>query len=62
MRTRKYYNYIQAQIFEIPDNLGNNVKAKIKEMFANGIRFWHYDNFDGVDFTKNNYERFLDNE
>lgn len=60
LRTRKYYNYIQAQIFEIPDNLGNNVKAKIKEMFANGIRFWHYDNFDGVDFTKNNYERFLD--
>lgn len=62
MRTRKYYNYIQANIFEIEDKIGNNVKEKIKQMFANGIRFWHYDNFDGVDFTKNNYERFIDNE
>lgn len=62
MRTRKYYNYVQANIFEIEDKIGNNVKEKIKQMFANGIRFWHYDNFDGIDFTKNNYERFLDNE
>ncbi len=60
LRTRKYYNYIQAQIFEIPEKLGNNVKEKIKQMFANGIRFWHYDTYTGVDFTKNNYERFLD--
>lgn len=62
LRTRKFYNYIQAQIFEIPEKLGNNVKEKIKQMFANGVRFWHYDNYTGVDFTKNNYERFIDNE
>ena len=62
LRTRKYYNYVQANIFEIDEKLGNNVKEKIKQMFANGIRFWHYDNFAGVDFTLNNYERFIDNE
>lgn len=62
IKTRKYYNYVQANIFEIPDKLGNNVKEAIKLMFANGIRFWHYDSYTGVDFTQNNYERFLDNE
>lgn len=60
MRTRKYYNYIQAQIFEIPEKLGNNIKEEIKKMFANGIRFWHYDTYTGVNFSQNNYERYLD--
>ena len=62
LRSRKYYNYIQADIFEIPAKIGNNIKEEIKKMFSNGIRFWHADTFAGVDFTLNNYERYLDNE
>lgn len=62
MRSRKYYNYIQANIFEIPAKIGNNIKEEIKKMFSNGIRLWHADTFEGVDFTLNNYERFIDEQ
>lgn len=60
MKSKKYYNFIQADIFEIPANIGNNIKEEIKKMFSNGIRFWHADTFTSVDFTLNNYERYLD--
>lgn len=62
MRSRKYYNFIQANIFEIPAQIGNNIKEEIKKMFSNGIRLWHADTFEGVDFTLNNYERFIDEQ
>lgn len=59
VKTRKYYNYIKALIFEIDGNISERVRDLIKEIFAKGIRIWHYDSFNGIDFNLNNYERSL---
>lgn len=62
IKTRKYYNYIQAIIFDIDAHISEQVKDVIKQSFRNGIRVWHADAGTAIDFTTNNYERFLDNE
>jgi len=58
IRTRKYYNYIQAQLELINGNLSNDLKMRIKQKLNNGVRFWHTDK---IDYTKENYERWLEN-
>lgn len=60
IKTRKYYNYIQALIFEIDGNISERVRDLIKGIFAKGVRVWHYDSFIGIDFNVNNYERSID--
>lgn len=60
-KTRKYYNYVQANVFELNINVGEDIKQAIKNMFANGVRIWHGDTFTGIDFAQINYERSIDN-
>lgn len=60
IKTRKYYNYIKALIFEIDGNISERVRDLIKGIFAKGVRVWHSDSFIGIDFNINNYERSLD--
>lgn len=60
IKTRKYYNYIQANVFEIDAKISENVKDLIKSIFKKGIRVWYSDTFTGeIDFNLNNYERSL---
>lgn len=61
-KTRKYYNYIQAIVFDIDAPICETIKDEIKQSFSRGIRIWHGDTITNVDFTVNNYERYLDNE
>lgn len=61
IKTRKYYNYLQAQIFDIDAQISEQLKDVIKQAISKGIRFWHKDNFTKIDFTLNNIERSIDN-
>lgn len=62
VKTRKYYNYIQANIFDVDGKIAEQIKDLIKQSISKGIRFWHKDNFTGViDFTLNNIERSVTN-
>lgn len=57
---RKYYNYVKAYIEEIDAglvNISNIVHNRIREIFARGIRMWNARTFD---YTKENYERWLE--
>ena len=60
-KTRRYYNYVQALIFEIDCEIAEQVKDYLKSIFAKGIRFWHADTFQSIDFTLNNIERSIYN-
>ena len=67
IKTRKYYNYIQGIIYDIDAQIAEQVKDKIKEIFKNGVRFWHADAWEDItqlqiDFNVNNIERSIDNE
>lgn len=62
IKTRKYFNYIQAIVFEIDAPLSERVKDLIKNLFLKGVRIWHAKENKKVNFNLNNYERFLDNE
>lgn len=67
IKTRKYYNYIQGIIYDIDAQIAEQVKDKIKEIFKNGVRFWHADAWKDItqlqiDFNVNNIERSIDNE
>lgn len=57
IKTRVYYNYIQAEIYDIEAQMSESIKERFKEIFRKGIRFWHYDNFNGIDYSLNNIER-----
>lgn len=63
---RHYYNYVRASLENITSNLllSNAVRAKIKEIYANGVRFWNvFDNqTPSFNYNKENYERWLNNE
>ena len=60
IKSRKYYNYIQAVIFDIDAHIGEAIKDMIKTTFLNGIRFWHASNFAGIDYNLNNYETIVE--
>lgn len=55
---RKYFDYIQAEIDVIPINISNDEKKGLSQIFRQGIRLWHTDNFEG--YTYENYERSLE--
>lgn len=57
---RKHYNYVKAYVEEIDTglvNISNIVHNRIREIFARGIRMWNARTFD---YTKENYERWLE--
>lgn len=61
--SRKYHNYVQAVIEDITAPWSLNVKELFKIVFANGVRFWHYNNgeWNGIEnYVENNYERIFD--
>lgn len=54
--TRKYFNYIQADCESINienGSLSNDIRDRIRNIFARGIRLWHGDI---ADYGKENYE------
>lgn len=53
-RTRKNFNFIQADIENIESSISNDTKEKIKEIFRNGIRLWHIDT---INYSAENLER-----
>lgn len=64
---RKYWNYIQAYIEELPQtyyNFNYKVENEIKNAFDRGIRFWTvadvYNDTIKFDYTLPNYEKYLD--
>lgn len=64
LHTRKYFNYIKAQlgdIWGVP--LSNETKNDIKQRFANGLRFWDYSTYNTSEgkYNLENYELWLDN-
>lgn len=57
---RKNYNYVRAYIEEINAglvNISNIVHNRLREIFARGVRMWNTRTFD---YTKENYERWLE--
>lgn len=63
LHTRKYFDYVQAQITEIQGiALSNEIRNDIKQHFARGIRFWNYTTFatNGVQYDLENYELWLE--
>lgn len=63
IHTRKYFNYIKAQIGDIQGvPLTNEIRNDIKQRFANGVRFWDATTFatNGVQYDKENYELWLE--
>ena len=59
LRTRKIFNYIEADIENIIGNLSENVKSLIREKLKRGVRFWHINE---IDFSLQNYETYFDEE
>lgn len=58
VNTRKYYNYIKANIQETSGiNISRIVHERFKEMFARGVRFWNVDSFS---YDLENYEKWLE--
>lgn len=62
INTRKYFNYLQAIIYDIDAHISEQVKDKIKNIFANGVRVWHADATQNINFNLINYERSIENE
>lgn len=56
---RHYFNFVQANIENIIGDISNPIREDIRQRFADGIRFWNEDN---IDYTMENYERWLNNE
>ena len=56
---RHYFNFIQATIEDIKGNMSTPIREDIRQRFANGVRFW---NDDEIQYEKENYERWLNNE
>lgn len=58
LNTRKYYNYIEAEIQETSGiNISKSVHDKFKTLFARGVRFWNVDTFS---YDLENYEKWLE--
>ncbi len=55
---RQYFNYVVAHIDNINSPLSNEIKAKIRSIFSNGIRFWNLTD-EMFKFEKENFERYL---
>lgn len=55
-KTRVAFNYIKCTLTNIDGQISNTIKERLKRIFENGIRLWHQDS---VDFTVQNYERYL---
>lgn len=53
---RANFNYIEADLINIPIRISNVEKARLKAKFNRGIRFW---NNDLVDFSAENYENWI---
>ncbi len=58
VHTRKYHNYIKAQLQSIKGNLSNAAREDLRRRFADGVRFW---NGDSVEYKYENYELWLEN-
>ena len=56
--TRKYYNYIEADVDVISSNISNEEKDRLRERLSS-VRFWHSDT---VQYTLENYETWLEEE
>ena len=57
LRTRKVFNFIQANIDGISGTISETVRTTIREAFARGVRFWHIDT---TDYEQQNYETYLE--
>ncbi len=57
MRTRRYFNYIQADIIELTANISEEQKDRMRAIFSRGVRIWHDDYYVGVKNNLNNIER-----
>lgn len=57
LRTRKVFNFIQANIDGISGTISETVRSTIREAFARGVRFWHIDT---TDYEQQNYETYLE--
>lgn len=55
IKTRKLFNYIEADINDIHIKASEDVKTMLKNMFLKGIRFWHNKNSE-IEYNLNNYE------
>lgn len=55
-KTRVAFNYIKCTLTNIDGQISNTIKERLKRIFENGVRLWHQDT---VDFTVQNYERYL---
>ena len=53
---RKYFNYISANVETITADISDKEKERLKEKLKS-VRFWNSDN---IDFSKENYERWLE--
>lgn len=63
LHTRKYFNYIKADITDILGlPLSNIIRADIQQRFSNGLRFWNVDTYQqyGLQYEKENYELWLE--
>src|SRR5690606_22559437 len=40
--TRKYFNFVQTVDANIKGNINNMHLRKLKQIFDNGVRIWHY--------------------
>lgn len=57
MRTRRYFNYVQADIIELTANMSEEQKDRMRAIFSRGVRIWHDDYYVGVKNNLNNIER-----
>lgn len=62
IKTRKYFNYLQGIVYDIDAHISEQVKDQIKNIFINGVRVWHADATQNIDFKLINYERSIENE
>ena len=53
---RKYFNYIEANVELITADISDKEKERLRDKLKS-IRFWNVDN---IDFSKENYERWLE--
>ncbi len=58
---RKYFDFVLADVELVTNStaISNQVRDKFKEIFANGVRFWHDPTKFG-DYSLENYERYLE--
>lgn len=61
INSRYWFNYIKTIECNLDTNLHQEIADKLKEIFNNGITFWHYNSGSYLwkDYTKNNVERSL---